>query len=374
MLSVNLPAGPGDYLQRLDYLENQNGPRGIELKTSRIAENDYQWSTACAISTRAFGGTIVWHVPDTWTKRMGFGDFDVNELIEEMSIADWLFNRNFLDAMVMHLGSMRWVGDFPNLLQTDFRKRYLSPFSSAEMLSQIERTVERVAVIVRRFGPERILLENTSLTLAEEVKDEEGKIIGIVNFLGPQIGIFETVLYIARLTGAGVCLDTGHFNEARTLLLRKYGYRGLPTSLAHLAHVPGFDEGQSMRKLDQVAGYSLQKGANPLITRDPLEVGWYIRHLSEIRYIHVDASRSTFYPNWSGRWDGERPLLTDEDAERLALNDMIKIAAASPDHLGMAVENVGIDVYACATPRPTDWEGKRQTFEFIQNRRLSLGF
>jgi len=343
-----LPAGPADHQQRLDFL---SGRGGVELKTGRINE---PWARHTTYAVKSWGGPVTWHVPDTWVVRMGFPDFDLQNLIDKVAIVESLLADDLIDAMVFHCGSLRWLDAFDP--KEDLKQRYTSRFTSQEILDQIERHVDRFGCLVNRFGQDRLLIENTPLSLWYEVMrpDSSGKpvLIGLENFLGPYVGTLEAVLYIARMTGTGVVLDTGHFND---FLAQVSESRGFPYP----------DEEEDARHLFNIAGYWNRKGELPFVNYGSRRgINWYIRHC-HLRLFHIDGCRRAFY---AGRPDPERPVLNQEDAEGIALDDIIRVLEANPDCLGMVVENVGSEIWPFATERPTDWEGKRRTFEFLEKK------
>lgn len=351
-----LPAGPNDCEQRLEYL---NGRGGIELKTGRIDEGD--WARKTAKTVKSWGGPVTWHVPEQWTARIGFPDFNVQSLVEQVSIAEPLLSDQLIDALVFHCGSLRWLDAFDP--KEDFKQRYTSHFTSQEILDQIERHVDRFGSLVNHFGQDRLLIENTPLSLWYEVMqpDSSGKSVltGLENFLGPFVGTLETVLYLSRMTGAGVVLDTGHLNDFLSLM------ELIVSSPIEFGEDRfGGDKDLDVdKRLFNIAGYWNSKGKQPFIhIAGEKEFSWYIRHC-HFRLFHIDACRGSFF---DGKPDCERPILTEEDAKRICLKEIIQVARANPDCLGMLVENVGSDVWPFATERPTDWEGKRRTFEFLE--------
>lgn len=347
-----LPAGPRDCEQRLEYL---NGRGGVELKTGRIGEGD--WARKTAQTVKGWGGPVTWHVPEEWTARMGFSDFDILDLIAKMSAVEPMIQYGLVDAIVFHCGAMRWVETFGTM--ETFEERYASRYTCQEILLQIETLVKNFRVLVDHFGPEHILIENTPTSMWREVfQDIDGKpvLVDMDNFMGPQLGTLDTVLYLSLMTGAGVVLDTGHFNEFWTLVNRRYDYHRLPFSVM----------GQmtsSEIEFYRIAGYINRKRSIPLIHRPCYrDLLWYIQHIP-IRLFHLDSCRSSFY---QGKPDCERPVLNEKDAKRICLAEIIKAAKANPNCLGMLVENVGSNIWPFASERPPDWEGKRRTFEFIE--------
>lgn len=347
-----LPAGPGDCEQRLEYL---NGRGGVELKTGRIGEGN--WARKTAQIVKSWGRPVTWHVPEEWTARMGFPDFDILALIARISVIKPLIDEGLVDAIVFHCGAMRWVETFDS--SETFEERYTSRYTCQEILDQIGVLVQNFTILVDHFGPEHILIENTPTSMWREVfQDIDGKpiLVDMDNFLGPQLGTLDTVLYLSRMTGAGVVLDTGHFSEYWALVNRQYDYCFLPSIYTDHINPDEID-------FYRVTGYINRKRAVPLIRRPCYkDLLWYIRHVP-IRHFHLDSCRSSSY---EGKPDCERPVLTQEDADLIHLDEIIKVAKANPDCLGMLVENVGSDIWPFATERPTDWEGKRLTFEFLE--------
>ncbi len=348
-----LPAGPGDCEQRLKYL---NGRGGVELKTGRISEGN--WARMIAQTVKGWGNMpVTWHVPEEWTARIGFSDFDISGLIAKMSAVEPMILDGLIDAIVFHCGAMRWVEVFDS--EETLEERYTSRFTCQEILDQIETLVCNFSVLVDHFGPENILIENTPISMfRESFQTIDGKpvLVGMDNFLGPQLGTIDTVLYLSRMTGAGVVLDTGHFTEFWTLLNRRYDYHQLSSiGIEYLEP----DEIEFYR----LCGYINRKGSVPYIPRACCrDLLWCIQHFP-IRLFHLDSCRSSFY--W-GKPDCERPILTQADAQLIHLDEIIQVARANPDCLGLLEENVGSDIWPFATERPNDWEGKQQTFEFLE--------
>lgn len=364
MPSLMLPAGPRDNQQRREYLKDHVATLkrwgwtvGVELKT-----NIGEWAEDICHFVKENGGYVTWHVPDKWMVRAGFNDFKVSDLIEKLLPVRPFFDKGLVDAAVFHCGSLRWVDEFDP--SWTYVERYRSPSDSREILEQIERHRERFAVIAGYLGGHKVLIENTPLTLwverFEPGPDGKQILVGMDNFLGPFIGTLETVLYLARMTGTGVVLDTGHLNDFLSFMKR-------------LAQVTNSGEEPRRSKADQklfnIAGYWNSRGKRPFIHRaGEKDISWYIRHC-HFRLFHIDACRAAFY---DGKPDCERPVLNKADADVICLDEIIRIARANPDCLGMVVENVGSDVYPFVTERPTDWEGKRRTFEFIEERIAAL--
>lgn len=350
-----LPAGPKDCEQRLAYL---NGRGGIELKTGRIGEGD--WARKTAETVKGWGGPVTWHIPDVWVVGMGFSDFDMDDFLAKVAVIDPLIEAGLIDALVCHCGSLRWLEGYDP--SESFEQRYVSRFTASEILIQIERHIPRFARLVERYGGSHILVENTSLALARELKkagsDGQEVFDRLVNFLAPQIGTFEAVCYIARHAGTGVTMDTGHFSEYFSLVRRLYDQNVLPINTGE-----GLVERADVQGLYDIAGYINRFGTIPYVPECfRQDLLWHIRH-SRINLFHLDACRASIV---DGMADNDRPILTDEDAKIIHLDEIIRVAKANNDCLGLVVENVGSDVWPTATERPTDWEGKRLTFEFLE--------
>ena len=343
-----LPAGPKDYLQRLRYLEEQGCDGGIQLQTIRV---DEPWAIEVL---QIVNGPVIWHIPEDITRRFGFPDFDMEAYLRQISIADKLFD-NGLDAIIQHCGLMKWIDDYDP--SKSFQEQYVSDFTPLEILDQIKRHVDRFGELVSRYGGKRVLIENCPLTLWRVESPEK-----IVNFLGPQIGTPETVTYIANLVGCGNVLDTGHFNEYWSLICRLHGFRRLPLGVIRDSDLDDPDD-EGDNELSTITGYFNLRGMIPgdFSTNDLL---WHIRHC-RYRLFHIDSCRGTWV---DGKSDMERPVLTDDDAKAIHLDEIIKVAKANADCLGMTVENVGFETYPNLTPRPDDWEGKRRTSEFIKSK------
>lgn len=347
-----LPAGPVDYRQRLEYLES-DGPGGIQLQTMRVNE---PWATEVLRTVKGWNSQlpVVWHISEDVSRRFGFADFDLEAYFDQISVADKLFEAG-LDAIIQHCGLMKWIDDYdPN---KSFQEQYASDFTCREILDQIERHIERFGKLVSRYGGKRVLIENCPQTLWRVLDPEH-----LVNFFGPQIGTPETVTYIANLVGCGNVLDTGHFNEFWSLVSRLYDFRKLPRGLLSDSDIDD-PEDQNMEELCAIAGYCNYRGMIP--DDDTLnDLLWHIRHC-RYRLFHIDSCRGTWV---DGKSDMERPVLTDEEAAAIHLDEIIRVAKANDDCLGMTVENVGFEAYPNLTPRPSDWEGKRRTFEFIKSK------
>lgn len=347
-----LPAGPKDCEQRLEYL---NGRGGIELKTGLVSQGDWARKTAQAV--KSWGGPVTWHVPEEWTACLGFQDFDIGDLKNKVSLIKPLIDEGLIDGVVFHCGAMRWVETFDSS-EAD-TERYASRYACSEILSQIETLVKNFRVLTDYFGPERILIENTPLSMFCEVFHDIGGeqvLVGMENFLGPQLGTPDTVLYLSRMTGAGVVLDAGHFAEFWSLVNRQGDYNFLPRFYIDYMKPEEIE-------FCRITGYINRRGGVPLVVKGcSRDLLWYIQHVP-IRYFHIDAARSSFY---KGKPDCERPVLTPEDASVICLDEIIEVVQANSNCLGLLVENVGSDVWPFASERPTDWEGKRRTFEFLE--------
>lgn len=343
-----LPAGPKDYLQRLRYLEEQGCNGGIQLQTMRV---DEPWAMEVLRIVKGWDKRlpVVWHVSEDVTHRFGFADFDLDDYLRQIAIVDKLFE-NGLDAFIQHCGMMKWVDGYDPT--RTFENQYVSDFTSLEILDQIERHVERFGKLISRYGGKHILIENCPLTDWKVISPQV-----IVNFLGTQIGTPETVTYIANLVGAGNVLDTGHFNEYWSLVRRITGFWNLPT------HVMPTCDDTNRDRLRDITGYRNcpRRIPDSDSTNDLL---WHIRHC-RYRLFHIDSCRGTWV---GGKSDMERPVLNEEDAEAIHLPEIIRVAKANADCLGMTVENVGFESYPMLTDRPDDWEGKRRTFEFLKSK------
>jgi len=351
-----LPAGPVDYRQRLAYLEEQGGG-GIELKTGRVNE---PWAMEILHIVKGWGDhfPVTWHVPEDVSRRFGFADFDFEMYLGQISVADQLFE-NGLDAIIQHCGAMKWIDDYDP--SKSFQEQYASDFTSAEILGQIERHVDRFGRVVARYGGRRVLIENCPLTLWKVLDSEH-----LVNFLGPQIGSPDTTTYIANLVGCGNVLDTGHFNEYWSLVKGKYDFEQFRRGMwvADLEQMAKNHQTRHYVELALIAGYWNHQSYVPDCHSEELDLLWHIRHC-RYRLFHIDACRGTWV---GGKSDMERPVLTDEDAKVIHLDEIIRVAKANDDCLGMTVENVGFEAYPMLTERPTDWEGKRRTFEFLKSK------
>lgn len=350
-----LPGYPRDYLQRLEYLESQGGG-GIQLGSVNI---DQPWALETLKRVKSWGKDfpVIWHVPEDITFRFGFADFDMAAYLEQISVVAEKLFENGLDAIVQHCGLMKMPDEYDGT--KSFAEQYASDFSCREILDQVERHVDRFGKLVARYGGRRVLIENCPLTLWKVL--DSGS---LVNFLGPQIGSPETVTCIANLVGAGNVLDTGHFNEYWSLLMRLHDFRSLDCEV-------GFHLDEEMPERGDLtfkAGYINIKGQIPCILSDSAQAEqglfWHIRHC-RYRLFHIDSCRGTWV---DGKSDMERPVLNDEDAAAIHLDHIIKVAKANEDCLGMTVENVGLESYPMLTPRPNDWDGKRLTFEFIKSK------
>lgn len=351
-----LPAGPKDYLQRLEYLE-KNGPGGIQLATGRVNE---PWAMEVLKTVKGWDPKlpVIWHIPEDLSRRFGFADFDLDAYLEQISIADTLFDAG-LDAIIQHCGLMKWIDDYdPNKA---FAEQYVSDFTCREILDQIERHVDRFGTLVSRYGGRRVLIENCPLTLWK-VQDSEH----LINFFGPQIGSPETTTYIANLVGCGNVLDTGHFNEYWSLVKGKYDFEQFRRGMwvADLEQMARNHQTRHYVELAFIAGYWNHQGYVPDCHSEELDLPWHIRHC-RYRLFHIDSCRGTWV---DGKSDMERPVLSDEDAAVIHLGEIIRVAKANEDCLGMTVENVGFESYPMLTERPDDWEGKRRTFKFIKGK------
>lgn len=363
MLSLMLPFGSLDCGQRREYLATQvealsqvGATIGGEAKGTLG-----DWADETIHFIKDNGGSVSWHVPYTWVSRIGFPKYDLEELIRNMSVALPYLANGVIDALVLHLGLMRWIEEIP--MTEIFAERYISPFPASAILEQIDRHLERYARLVEIFGHDHIILENTPITFARVIPDpQDSSKKTFVHGLAPQIGTAQTALYVARMLGVGNVLDTGHFSEERAFLLRQSDFHVLPGKpKPNEPYVqPPISEVLAGARLRDIAGYYLSERRIPWADHQP-ELAWMVTHVP-YRLFHLDASRASLV---GGKLDCELPILDPGAAQRVALDDIIRVARANPDCLGLAIENVGIDEWTFATDRPNDWEGKQGTFEYI---------
>lgn len=351
----------------LPILEALGWTIGVELKLTRDPESNTEcvedWVIECCEAVKAVGGTVTWHPAWQLTENMGREGFAV-QAENIAAIARKL--SEYLSLVTIHGGMYTSSKDEPKTGERN--ARYASPIGPVEMLDWLDLQLDWLTSLQAMLGDVPLSLENVDIALFSPAANYGGD---GRKYLAMQTGCWGDLAWLTSRAGIAATVDSEHFFEARSTLMRLGDLEDLPQPTM-------FRDERAVARLVKMTGYTLEEGYAP-VAEVCFNYGDYLGFVRPA-YLHIGGATSSF--DAEGRVNTHLPITNLDDFRDEAVITLYETLSymlnAGEYCLGACVEVGGSGTPGPGnytwSPRPADDdEAKMATYKIVVEAIKRLG-